>query len=260
MRFIYAILLLLSFVPSPLIAQNQTIRCDSLLQKAIQERHEKRFDSAIQVIETYLDTCNDSLNYALQLSILNLERADTEYNSNGKRSKKERLELFQKGLQYARIAYKIDSLHRHPSEYLALSFAGIISVSNLYQQAHLADSVRIYAEKMLAINPNNARALHILGRWHFEVASLGWIVRFFSKLIFGVSPQGDYTKAIHYFERAVSLENYVVHNYWLGMTLLKNKQKEKARRQFEYTLRLSNHQHNDSYLKSKIVKVIADEF
>ncbi len=260
MRYLLIFLLILSVLMETSTAQPVQNYCDSLLQQAIQERHQKRFDEAASLMDSYLKTCGDSLQYALQLSILNLEKADAEYNGNGKRSKSERLKWFQDGLYFAKIAYEINPKHKLAVEYQALAFAGIISVSNLYQQAHLADSVRIYAEKMLELDDDNDRALHILGRWHYEVAGLGWMVRFFSKLFFGIAPQGDYSKSIDYFERAVALDDYVVHNYWLAMALLKSKQKELAKQKFEYVLHLPNQQHNDVFLKQQALIMLKKAF
>ena len=44
-----------------------------------------------------------------------------------------------------------------------MAFAARITVAGLKGKSMLADSVRIYAEKAIQINPDNHRAYHILG-------------------------------------------------------------------------------------------------
>ena len=42
--------------------------------------------------------------------------------------------------------------------------------------------------KAIQINPDNHRAYHILGRWHYEVSKLSWVIKKLSKLVFRHSP------------------------------------------------------------------------
>lgn len=253
---IITVSLLLSIAIESSYSQDHKRTCDSLLNESVKLRHNKEFDKAIEVLNVFVAQCKDSLNYYLELSINSLERADNSYNENGKVDKKERLKLFKAGLHYAKQASTYNIYHRHILEYQSLAFAGIISVSGLRDQAHLADSVRIYAEKMFELDNENDRALHILGRWHYEVASLPWYVRLFSKLIFGIAPKGDFSKSVSYFQRAVNLDDYIVHNYWLALAQIKNGDKKSGKKKLQYVLQLPERQHNDSYLKKQAQEVL----
>lgn len=250
-----AILLLLNIGTTITKAHAQT-SCDSLLNIAIKARQNKDFSRATLVLDAAEKRCDETILIWNQRAINAIEKADNSYNFGEKITKKERFRIFEQGLEFARKAYSIDSTNKYALEYLSLAFAGMISQGNLSQQAHLADSVRIYAEKMLFYDPTNDRAYHILGRWHYEVANLSWLIRFFSKVIFGVVPDGDYNKSIYYFQNAVKLDDYAVHNYWLAQAYLKSGDKTKAVEIFTHILGLPKVQHNDDYFKDKAREIL----
>ncbi|TNE71129.1 hypothetical protein EP331_10280 [bacterium] len=239
---------------------NSLSLCDSVIELSTNLRHKKDFTNSILLLENSISDCPDLLTIYTTLAITYIEKADNIYNENGKQSKKERKSMFLKALDYARSAIQIDSTDKLALEYTSLAYAGILSVSNLYDQAHLADSVRIYAEKIIKYDDTNDRAYHILGRWHYEVANLGWFVKFLSKIFLGNSPDGSFNQSIYYFSKAVELDDYVVHNYWLGMAYYKNGNKELAKKSFLHILNLNNIQHNDDYFKQKSKEMLETSF
>lgn len=255
-------LFLFTFLPCFASAQNQSLpaECDSLILKSIEFRHQKEFAKDELMLTNAIPVCADKISIYTELAILLIEKADNVYNENGKLDEKERLNSFKQALSYAKKAMAIDSTHKLALEYTSIAFAGILSVSSMYQQAHLADSVRIYAEKIIFYDDTNDRAYHILGRWHYEVAQLGWFVPFISKVFFGVSPDGSYDKAIYYFKKAVQVHDYVVHNYWLGMAYLKNKDLDKAKNIFLHIQELESTEYNDDYFKEKSRTILKEEF
>src|SRR5262249_2535311 len=55
-------------------------------------------------------------------------------------------------------------------------------------------------------DPNYAWAHQVLGRWNYEVASLGRSSRFFVKVFFGGLPPASYEEAVAETRRATELE------------------------------------------------------
>jgi tetratricopeptide (TPR) repeat protein len=60
-------------------------------------------------------------------------------------------------------------------------------------------------EQATHIDPNDASALHLLGRWHYDVASMGWITRKAAAAFFAEPPTATYQEAKEFFERAESI-------------------------------------------------------
>ncbi|HTO04694.1 MAG TPA: hypothetical protein VL069_13375 [Opitutus sp.] len=99
--------------------------------------------------------------------------------------------------------------------------------------------VRDYAERALQLNPDYDYAHHVLGRWHYEVASLGAGTRFLVKLIYGGLPPATTADAVRHLRRAVELSpDLPAHQLELGFALLADGQRQAARETFERALAL----------------------
>ena len=224
---------------------------DSLRAQSNQKR-------VVALLKQGLNKCPDDPTIFWRLSLNNIEIGDKEYNEGKEDSKELRLHYFNEALYWARKAVEADTQHvvTHAPEMMSTSFAAILSVSGLKKQATLADSVRIYAENAIEIDPNNDRAYHILGRWHYEVGKLGWMTKFLSGVIFGSSPKGSMDLAIHYFEEAIRANDVIVHHYWLGEALLKSGDKKSAVKQFQIIQDMPDVQYNDDYFKQQAKELI----
>lgn len=94
--------------------------------------------------------------------------------------------------------------------------------------------VKEYAERALQLDPRYAWAHHLLGRWHYEVAGLGFTSRFFVQLIYGGLPDADRGEAIRHLKLATNLEPAEL-NHWLelGFAYAANEQFAEARQAWE---------------------------
>jgi hypothetical protein len=98
----------------------------------------------------------------------------------------------------------------------------------------------------LALNPDYDYAHHVLGRWHYEVASLGAGTRFLVKLVYGGLPPASTKEAVQRLKRAVELSPEAPsHRVELGFALLANDEREAAREMFEHALTLPAQQMYD---------------
>jgi len=108
------------------------------------------------------------------------------------------------------------------------------------RKIQIARDVKAEAERALQINPKHYGALHVLARWHYELAGLNFIERAVAKIIFGGLPAGaSYEKAARYFEQTIALNpNGPVHRLDYGRTLFKLRRLQEARRQLETCIAL----------------------
>ena len=201
--------------------------------------------------------CDANSAVTRRLSLRLMELGDGSYGDEGIELDINKKALFVESLDWARIAVQEDSLDDINYENLSMAFAARISVAGLKGKSQLADSVRIYAEKAVEINPDNHRAYHILGRWHYEVSKLSWVIRKLSKLVFRHSPSGSFNLAVDYFNKAIGLNNIPVHHYWLGMSYLESGRKDEALERFRYLLDLNEDcRYNAEYFKEKAQELI----
>ncbi|MEQ9089957.1 MAG: hypothetical protein RIE52_02640 [Balneola sp.] len=226
--------------------------CTNYLEFAKKARSDKDLMKEIEILEgATLNVCAESSEAFSQLSLCYLEAGDQSYSQRGTKDVETREMYFQKALQTASISALLDPKNKYAFEHKAMAYAGILDVNGIKEKVQLADSVRINAEIALELDPNNDRALHILGRWHYEVSQFGGFLRFLARLFFGTAPKASLDKALDYFEKAAELDDYPVHHYWLGLTHLELKNKSNAKWHFEHLLMLKNQHHNDEFFKDQ---------
>jgi tetratricopeptide (TPR) repeat protein len=122
---------------------------------------------------------------------------------------------------------------------LAICHGQLGELCDLRTRVNHSRRVKQYAEQALALAPDNDYAHHVLGRWHYEVASLGAASRLVLKLVYGGLPDASTAEAVRHLQRAVELApNVPGHRLALGFALLADGQRTAARDAFERGLAL----------------------
>lgn len=106
--------------------------------------------------------------------------------------------------------------------------------------------VKDYAERALALEPGYDYAHHVLGRWHYEVASLGAATRFFVRVIYGGLPPASTAEAVRHLRRAVELApDLPSHRVELGLALRAHGERDLAREALTQALALPKREKYD---------------
>ena len=81
--------------------------------------------------------------------------------------------------------------------------------------------VKSYWEKAASLDPYDANALHLLGRWCLGIVEIGWWSRQIANTIFGTL-QCSYEEALQFFERAeqASPGNWIMNQVLLAKCLI----------------------------------------
>jgi hypothetical protein len=135
-----------------------------------------------------------------------------------------------KGFWWARSAVRIDPRNSLSHEILATAFAAKLNQSGLMGQMRLADSVRVHAQRAVDLDPRNPRALHILGRWHHELANLGWVTSLFAGMVTQADVATAPATALKHFREAFRHQDSIQNRYWLGKALADGGAKTETRR------------------------------
>lgn len=149
------------------------------------------------------------------------------------------LRLCEQALAYAKRAYELaprDSVHALA---LAICYAKIGFYSDTRTKIENSRLVKAYAEQALALDPNNDFAHHVLGQWHYEVASVGAAKRFLVKLVYGELPAASTAEGVRHLRRAVELDpKNSAHHAELGLALLAHGERGEAERELTTALAL----------------------
>lgn len=170
----------------------------------------------------------------------------------------ERRHYAQTALDYSLRAVALDP--KNPENVLSLAIChGKLAVySDTKTKIKYSRLVKEEAERALALDPNYAWAHHVLGRWHYEVATLGGPTRFFVRVIYGGLPEASTATAVRELSRAVALEpTELAHQLELGFALAADGQNEKARAQFQKGLALPSRQKHDDLAKARARSALA---
>lgn len=112
---------------------------------------------------------------------------------------------------------------------LAICYGKLATYSDTRTKLEYSKLVKSYADKALQLDPNYDYAHHVLGRWNYEIATLGAATRFIVKLIYGGLPPATTADAVRHLRRAVELSPALPsHRVELGFALLADGQPAEA--------------------------------
>ena len=122
--------------------------------------------------------------------------------------------MFESALSFAKRAAATDSTNANSFYLMALACSKMAEVEEeSKKRAVFARDTKLFADKALAINPNNGMANFIAGKWHFEMVTLGWAKKLAVKTLYGGLPEPSLEKCIEYSEKCKKQEPYFVLNY-----------------------------------------------
>ncbi len=146
----------------------------------------------------------------------------------------------------AAVAARPDDTWGH--HYLAVAIGRLALSAGGKKKINMSKEVRDEAQRAVELDPENDRALHVLGRWNREIAGLSPFLKLAAKVVYGGVPSGaSHEKAVEYFERAMAIApQRISHQLELGVTFLELDQHDRAIRLFESVLALPLSEPNDA--------------
>jgi tetratricopeptide (TPR) repeat protein len=170
----------------------------------------------------------------------------------GKRESTEqkREDYYKAAKTYAETALKIDPNHSEANCVMAIALGRISLNRSGKEKVNAARDIRKYVDKAIALDANNYKAWHVLGRWHYELSILNVIERTAVKVFFGKIPHASFKDAIAALEKANTLTHGFILNYFeLARAYKKAGQKTKAIATIKAMLLLPNTTEDDASIK-----------
>lgn len=152
------------------------------------------------------------------------------------------------------VALRPDSAESH--FYLAVAVGRVALMVGGKKKIALSKEVKREADAALVIKPDHDGAMHTLGRWHYELANLSWVLKAAAKIIYGGVPSGaSNEQAKVWFAKAIAIKPDVpVHYLWLGETLVKLGDYDSARQQLATCIALEDKFWDDADNKAQAKK------
>ncbi len=122
---------------------------------------------------------------------------------------------------------------------LAICYGKLTAFADTRTKITYSRFVKQYADEALALDPRYALAHLVLGRWNYEVSSLGFGTRWLVRLVYGGLPDASTAEAVRQLRIAVALApNRPAHHVELGLALLADGQRDAARATLTHALTL----------------------
>ncbi len=180
-----------------------------------------------------------------------------EYNPDDK----ERERLYSVAELYARRAVEVNPADAEGYAQLARALGRKALSLGKRDQVKYAGDVRNNALEALKINPKEAAALHVMGKWNYEVLRLSGITRFMAKTFLGgkVFDSANWDDAQRYMEESVAVDpTRLVHHLDLARVYAARDNKEKARQQYEAVINGTRTDFNDRKYQAEAGEEIKD--
>ncbi|MEP7163672.1 MAG: hypothetical protein ABI741_03205 [Ferruginibacter sp.] len=160
---------------------------------------------------------------------------------------------------YAGIALKINPNNSDANCAMAMVLGRGSMAKSGREKIENAKEVKKYVDLALKNDPQNFKAWHILGRWHYELNNLNLLERAAVKVLYGGMPAASLKESINAFEKARAIEPRFVLNYFeMARAYKQNDQKQKAIAYLNFMLTLPNQTEDDPAIKEQGRKLLAD--
>jgi len=158
---------------------------------------------------------------------------------------------------YAATTLKINPNNAEGNCVMAIALGRTSMNKSGKEKVAAAKEIKKYVDAALKNDPNNYKAWHVLGRWHYEISSLNMFERGAVRILFGSMPASSLEESIKAFEKAHSLAAaFVLNNYEMARAYKKYGQKQKAIQLLNAMMLLPNTTEDDVIIKNDGKKLL----
>jgi tetratricopeptide (TPR) repeat protein len=134
---------------------------------------------------------------------------------------------------------------------LAISYGKMLPLEENKEKIATQRRIKISVDKLIALDPNNDLAWHLLGRWYLGLAEIGGLKRALAKIAYGELPPAKYEDAERCFQKAIELNpNRLMHHIELGRTYEKMGKDAEARKSINKGLAMEETEKDDPETKN----------
>ena len=138
---------------------------------------------------------------------------------------------FYPGFEAAKKAVEIDPKSARANHWYATLIGKIGMLEGTKQKIINSYDVEEYGLKAIELDPTYDGSLHLLGRWHYELADLSWIERTVAKIVYETPPKASFEESVEFYKKAIEAKADEVRHYlWIGKAFIKLKNTADAKK------------------------------
>jgi tetratricopeptide (TPR) repeat protein len=163
----------------------------------------------------------------------------------------EKLQLGDTAVNYAQRAVALAPNDPETRLALAISYGKMSPLEKTKQRIATLHLIKIEVDKVIALDPKNDLAWHVLGRWYQALADVGVTKRALARVAYGPLPPAKDEDAARCFEKAIFLNpKRLMHYIELGRTYEKMGRDDDARLFITKGLALPETEYDDPEIKN----------
>jgi len=184
-----------------------------LYKKAVDLRMKGQFHNSLAIFKLLLSKDSNNTAYLDYVSVLSCKTMHDDTKADNPP-----LEQYKHMEYLAKKSLRLDSTNAQSHYAYAFSIAVISEYASHKQQIAIAGIMKSELDKCLKMDPRQAGAYHLLGRWFDKLAGFNSVEKLAVKVLYGTSlPEGTYAQAAAAYEKAILYEpDYILHQYELA--------------------------------------------
>ena len=215
MKFITLIILLISTILLA-VPQTELVRIDAL-------HDANEYEAELTQLEELSAEFPEDVEILWRLAQVHFDIADQTEDEEVHKAH------FYPGFEAAKEAVQIDPNSARANHWYAVLIGKIGMMEGTKQKIINSYEVEEFGLKAIELDPSYDGSLHLLGRWHYELADLSWIERTVAKIVYETPPKASFEESIKFYKMAIEAKSDEIRHYlWLGKSLIKLKNKEEA--------------------------------
>lgn len=168
-------------------------------------------------------------------------------------------EYYRAAKTYAETALKVNPQSAEANFVMSVAMGRMAMLTGGREKIRYVIEIKRYAENTLKYDPNNFKAFHVLGKWHYEVSNLNSFERAMARLLFGGLPKASLQDAIRFYEKSWSLEpNFSINYLELAKAYNRNDETRKAVDMLTRLQTVPNRIEDDVRIKKEGKKLLED--
>ena len=172
-------------------------------------------------------------------------------------NKDEKIKYIDQGLPYAKKALNLSPNSSKANHWYAVLIGQKGVLEGTKQKILNSYDVQKYCLKAIEIDPSYDGSLHVMGRWHYNVADLSWLERKIATVVYATPPEGSFDEAINYFKKAMHVNPEDIRHYlWLGKSYYAIGDKNNAKNILSSSMNLNLSNESDKILMDEIKQLL----
>jgi len=205
---------------------------EAVIERCTELHKDKNFVEILNVLREENERNPNNVEVQWRLSRAYFDMAETK--PKDKDWKKEYLE---RGLEVAEQALALNDQHYATHKWYAIVLSSMGELISTKEKIGNAYKIKEHALRSAELKPDDPTTQHLLGRWCFGVASVGWLERKIASALFASPPVSSYEEALRFFIRADELDPRMIRNaIFIGDTYSILKRPDQAREWYQKAL------------------------